>query len=328
MTVQKNTSNFSKSISIILAGLLLLIAILLGTSSKFSSFLLIVGAFVISPLSNRLLVNLSKSNQRLFKTLIPIFCTLFGVIVAFQTDADKEKGITLNFIVNNKENLLVKNMVMLDSSEKLYTDGKPLFKNVSNQLTLSKDSNKNVIVTYNPKFTFNYRDSLNGSYLFPIEKYGNLKDYDLIFYFDRKSNLNSIKAKLTFQNSAELFLDSNQVFDLIKYRNEKEITMQKAMNEANKNYEEGLASIQTKKKKFEDECMGSATGVMDLYIEIQTRLHDPNNFKMEECKYWIKEDHVLVFAIYSFTNVFGGKQFVKTRAKIDLEKCSIIEILD
>lgn len=256
---------------------------------------------------------------------------MLAIILAFNSDTNKEREMVVSFINSKQENLLLENVSTLDNAESLYFGESTLYKEVSNSLTEKTDSmSKTKTIIFSPKFHSSYRDTLQGDYLKTFGKNGNLIDYDIHFEFNKKQKMVKVFAVLHFLNGTSLIQDSSNAFRISDYLDKDKMSQRKEVVANRDEFEDKQKDIRNKKADFEKNCIGSATGVFDLYVETQKELNDPKDFYFEntQSKFWVKEDHVIVIAVYSFANVLGGKEFITRKAKVSHENCSLLEIME
>ncbi|MEL4308951.1 hypothetical protein [Joostella sp. CR20] len=348
---QQNSSKILNKISIVIAIILILYALFNFSSSKFSSIIILISAFIVSPLSKRIFTKMERNKLRLLRIGVPIIGVLFGTIFSVFSYENKKRAF------ENRERELVKqylkdhpNLYYLKQADSLFywhnyfegaydnDENLEYLRNLLNRINyktihylpnnnayaIKKDSvNQTTTVIYTPEFIV---DSI--SYEFQkSNKEDAINKYAIEFLVSSDQEIKSINALVNYNNGTQKLFDSiSNNYSVENNLNKPKIKSQTEYIEARIRYAERAKLV----TDFKKNCFSGWDGSHILLAKaIKNNMHNPDSFEHVDTQFKIQNDETAIIIMkYRGTNSFGATVTNSQKVKVDMNTCEIIKVFN
>ena len=301
----------------------------------FGIMLLIIGALILPPISDKLKEKFSFWNNRIVRYVSLLILLMIGA-----TNLPPARDTTIiNYI--QKET----NDKALNELKKLESVGNDLGSSsaMANPKEFLNEKGKNTMV-FDPKFDF----SKATNYLKEDNENGVIQNLVVEFEFDSNNTITSKRTIITYSKKGEVTYPNNEIpaiSTLIDYQametykktlaqekerlaEEKRLAKQK--EEQEKQLEKQRKEREERIEKFKDNCFSAWDGYhRDLVKYVKGLMNDPKSFEHVNTTYVMTNDgYAIINMVYRGRNALGGIVTESIKAKIDPLDCSIIQIIE
>jgi len=333
------SSKYLNILSIVIAIVLLLYALFNFIDNKFSAFLILIGAVIVSPLSKLLFKSMSKNKLRFLRVGVPILTILLGTILSVTTHENQEIDLARKYLKAHPELVFLKQIDTLRYYENYFSGA---YENDSDEAYLQKllnskiqssqflrgsfkkevDSALNITkVIFSPEI--GVTDTLINEFQIKFENKF-IKDYDIVFEIDKKQNIKSVSSIVSFSNLEKKEFTSENKIRLSNYINQKQIENQTKYINARLNM---LQRVKIE-KEFVENCFNAWNGSHIALVRlVKENMHDPKSFEHVETSYKILGEEALIIMKYRGHNKLGVLVLNQVEVKVNIKDCqNIIEI--
>lgn len=295
--------------------------------------LIALGVIILPPISDNLKQKLSFWQNRTVRYVS--YVGLFIVAGIFLENKEgKEVEDNINKSIDRQE--IIIDFIKTDTANKSLgnirklTEVSKLFGNRIYPLTYPKryleqeadTLSGNAIFTFNPEI-----EELE--YLKEDPRKGKIKGYSVQFLVDSIGNVIPNETQITFSKTGMETYIPEQVPDISDFLNNRlietkktEIALERQAQKERQEYEQRL-------KAFDDECISSWDGShIKLKKLIKENMNDPSSFEHVATYRMLKSGYAVIKMEYRGNNPYGAKILTQTTAKVNLEDCSVLEIVE
>ncbi len=325
-------------ISFIITGILI---------SIFASFLgglliMMAGLLFIPIISRKVKPKISLWKERAVRIIVPLMFLFFGFLIsAIQgiggSSGNKHNKIINQYVKENENKPFLANFQFLGELEHILKPTKDAsrwyYSEINSSAYIPLDTLKDGSVRYGLFLGKDKNRTLSTEkFIKPIDPYGQLKKYFVVFTVNKKNKLeNTVVVLENDKNEVYEIADLN--FDISKYADSAAIRIQreKFNSELDKfrqeeAEEEHRNQLVKKKAEWESNCISSWDGSCTKLVRaFKPHLKDPDSFEHIDTGFRRYDDYVLVVMKYRAKNSFGAFNIGTVTAKVDYD-CEVLEM--